>query len=447
MRTLAAPPRFEAYERLAERRAAGDIDPVLLDDERRRLHVRATLLEDHAHRIRSAPESVRAKFDKLAKSPYRFFRGTALLFYRDLAGYDTHLPAVLTLGDVHPENFGVMPSVDGTPFFGVNDFDEACIAPYTFDLRRGAVGFELGARAAGASKKARRKIVRKFLRGYFTGLADFAQDDREMSHQFRLDNSPKIIRDLIEDAMTSREAFLADLCDPETGGFAPSKKIVPKSSEIELLSDAIARYAASNEKLADDGLEVIDVARRRGSGTASLGLPRWWVLVRVASEPDDRPRVLELKRSRVSALNGLTGRERDDREAARIVQSQRVHLVGGDRYFGHVEIGGESFMVRERSPFKDAYDVDDLSPKQLKRYAAVCGWALAQAHARSDEDFEEIEDDVERRILESCDVAVTIEDLLRDGLARADRVVRDWKRFKSDLALGAFDVPTSHLGD
>lgn len=56
------------------------------------------------------PEGAQAKFDKLVKSAFVFFRGTALIFYRDYAGMDAHLPQVFTIGDVHPENFGVMPN-------------------------------------------------------------------------------------------------------------------------------------------------------------------------------------------------------------------------------------------------------------------------------------------------------------------------------------------------
>ena len=55
------------------------------------------------------------------------------------------MPAVFALGDVHPANFGGMPSADNVPIFGVNDFDEAHYAPFTWDLKRGAVGFLLAA--------------------------------------------------------------------------------------------------------------------------------------------------------------------------------------------------------------------------------------------------------------------------------------------------------------
>jgi hypothetical protein len=80
--------RTEVYGKFAQRRAEGEIFilPTMLPPEERRLHVRRTLREDHQFRIRNRPEGAEEKFDKLAKSLFKFFRGTALLYYRDYAG-------------------------------------------------------------------------------------------------------------------------------------------------------------------------------------------------------------------------------------------------------------------------------------------------------------------------------------------------------------------------
>ena len=123
--------RTELFQKYAQARARGEIRamPTMYNKEQRRLYVRQTLREDHQFRIKNRPEGAQAKFDKLANEPFVFFRGTALMYYRDYAGTDAHLPQVFTIGDVHPENFGVMPNEDGAPFFGVNDFDEAHVAP------------------------------------------------------------------------------------------------------------------------------------------------------------------------------------------------------------------------------------------------------------------------------------------------------------------------------
>src|SRR6058998_3000919 len=45
-------------------------------------------------------------------------------------------PEVLSVGDLHVENFGTWRDAEGRLVWGVNDFDEACPLPYTNDLVR-----------------------------------------------------------------------------------------------------------------------------------------------------------------------------------------------------------------------------------------------------------------------------------------------------------------------
>ena len=152
----AAPSLTDYFTKLAKKAAKGHpvFTPRMLPKLERRLYLRQVLIEDHSDRIKNNPEGAQRKFDKLASEPFKFFRGTALVFYRDYVGHDLHLPKVFTIGDVHPSNFGVMPNESNVPFFGANDFDEACLAPFSYDLKRGATGFYLGAREeAGFSKK------------------------------------------------------------------------------------------------------------------------------------------------------------------------------------------------------------------------------------------------------------------------------------------------------
>ena len=75
----------------------------------------------------------------MAESPFPFLRAT---FYRwvqrwpevcpDLAA----APAVLSVGDLHIENFGTWRDAEGRLIWGINDFDEAYPMPYTIDLVR-----------------------------------------------------------------------------------------------------------------------------------------------------------------------------------------------------------------------------------------------------------------------------------------------------------------------
>ena len=439
--------RFEAFRMLAESRARGEMVflPRMLAGHDRRTHVRQTLREDHQVRIARRNEEAAAKFDKLAGSLYSFFRGTCLLFYRDLAGEDAWMPTVLTLGDVHPENFGVMPSADNVPIFGVNDFDEAFYAPFTWDLKRGAVGFMIGAQVEGGhGRTQQRKIARAFVEGYVDAIRDFAANGTEKQRQMRQDNAPELIADLIEDALEDRQAWLErKYLDEFRRGFRADDEHVPLTSRREEFQEVLDRYVAESGLVVPDrarGMRVKDVCERLGQGTASLGLPRYYLLVEGPNADGSDDLILELKQARRSALSGLTPPSDFlvDGQGDRIAHAQRVQLVRGDVFYGSVEFEDMSFMVRERAPYRDDIDLDDLSKKEWRRYARICGGVLAHAHALSDE-IGEVDHDIEPLIVEAMGPReLFVDDVVAFAGESADRVRADHEHFRADHALGAF---------
>jgi hypothetical protein len=92
-----------------------------------------------ASRIKVIPADVELKHQRMAENPFPFLRAT---FYRwvqrwsevcpDLAA----APMVLSVGDLHIENFGTWRDAEGRLIWGINDFDEAYAMPYTNDLVR-----------------------------------------------------------------------------------------------------------------------------------------------------------------------------------------------------------------------------------------------------------------------------------------------------------------------
>ena len=92
-------------------------------------------------------ETTIGKHRRMAENPFRFLRGSAQLFYFDLAGGVLQLPGALTeavplttvMGDCHISNFGFMTeegSHGDDVVFAPNDFDDACIGHAAWDLLR-----------------------------------------------------------------------------------------------------------------------------------------------------------------------------------------------------------------------------------------------------------------------------------------------------------------------
>ena len=88
------------------------------------------------------------KHEQMRKHPFPFLRAT---FYRWAqrwphdAGPLAQAPEIVAVGDLHVENFGLWRDKEGRLVWGINDFDEACRAPYTNDLLRLAVSAMLAA--------------------------------------------------------------------------------------------------------------------------------------------------------------------------------------------------------------------------------------------------------------------------------------------------------------
>src|SRR6187551_1231786 len=96
------------------------------------------------------PAAFRRKFRKMAASPFAFYRGSASLFYADQTGeyaddsfLDQWTSRVWIHGDLHAENFGTYMNSDGRLVFNVNDFDEAYVGPFSWDLKRFAASVAL----------------------------------------------------------------------------------------------------------------------------------------------------------------------------------------------------------------------------------------------------------------------------------------------------------------
>jgi len=82
---------------------------------------------------------LRLKHQRMAKSAFPFLRAT---FYRwvqiwpEVCPGIAKAPHLLAVGDLHIENFGTWRDIEGRLIWGVNDFDEAAVFPYTLDLVR-----------------------------------------------------------------------------------------------------------------------------------------------------------------------------------------------------------------------------------------------------------------------------------------------------------------------
>ncbi|GLC97140.1 hypothetical protein Tamer19_65490 [Cupriavidus sp. TA19] len=109
------------------------------------------------------------KHERMRKDAHTFLRATyfrwakgALRFAADCLD----APSVLAIGDCHVENFGTWRDAEGRQVWGVNDFDDAAIMPYSLDLVRLATSATLAQRRESPAPD----VCAAILEGYVNGI-------------------------------------------------------------------------------------------------------------------------------------------------------------------------------------------------------------------------------------------------------------------------------------
>jgi uncharacterized protein (DUF2252 family) len=116
---------------------------------------------------------LKLKHQHMEEAAFPFLRAT---FYRwvqvwpEVCPELAKAPHVLGVGDLHVENFGTWRDVEGRLVWGVNDFDEAAMVPYSIDLVRLATSALLAIESGHLSLKAR-DACDVILDGYRKSLA------------------------------------------------------------------------------------------------------------------------------------------------------------------------------------------------------------------------------------------------------------------------------------
>ncbi|WP_040579625.1 DUF2252 family protein [Methylobacter tundripaludum] len=82
------------------------------------------------------PDRLIMKYCAMRTDAFAFLRGTCHLFYQDWPANSplNDAPSAWICGDLHLENFGSFKGENRLTYFDINDFDEAALAPATWEL-------------------------------------------------------------------------------------------------------------------------------------------------------------------------------------------------------------------------------------------------------------------------------------------------------------------------
>ncbi|MFH9422689.1 DUF2252 domain-containing protein [Streptomyces sp. NPDC017529] len=355
------------------------------------------------------PAAFRVKFRKMAASAFAFYRGTACLFYHDLQArgdgpeggpyVDERTGQVWIHGDLHAENFGTYMDATGRLIFNVNDFDEAYVGPFTWDLKRFAASVALIGYAKALSDEQIGELVGIYATAYrerIHALATGAKDDDVPPFTLDTADGP-----LLGALRMARSLTRFGLLESMTEIRDFERRFAAGGGTVEL--DAATRYKVlaafdgyletlpESSLTRPDSYRVKDVVGRRGIGIGSAGLPSYNILLEGNSDALENDVVIYMKQAQTPAVSRhitdprVRGYFRH--EGHRTVISQRALQDHADPWLGWTELDGAGQLVAEISPYAvdlDWSDIDD--PAEIAAVVADLGRATAAMHAAADDE-------------------------------------------------------------
>ena len=427
----------------------------------RRAQIVEVLDDAFAPLMRADPKAFRAKYRKMAADPHAFYRGSACLFYADVTVEDDpftdeHSGRIWIHGDLHVENFGTYLNSDGRLVFDINDFDEAYLGRFTWDLQRFAASLALVGWQKALPEDDVRRLIGRFVRSYLAQVDEYrkSEDDDFALH---LDNTSGPIHAALRAARLQRRA---DLLDGQTV-IRDGVRRFDEDASIRRLSRSertkvVRAFKGYLETIPDDKrfdrrlfYDLRDVVGKSGFGIGSAGLPAYNLLVEGYSQALDNDVVLSMKQANIPAVSRFVDSGDVDSyfesEGHRTVVSQRALQVHTDPLLGHTTIDGVGFVVSEVSPYEVDLDWSGLTePDDIREVVDLLGRATAKIHCASDEDSEQ--DLVDLQVEEA--IADSLEGRRREftawltdwGMDYSDRVREDHAHFVTAFREGQVGV-------
>ncbi|WP_395338314.1 DUF2252 family protein [Ningiella sp. W23] len=375
---------------------------------------------------------------KMCSSPFVFFRGSAQIFYADLASgflpssnaFDK-VPLTTIMGDCHTSNFGFF-SEEGSfgeqLVFSLNDFDDACIGMAQWDLLRFLSSLCLVKSHCEPLVCSRSKSKPENSEPCkYEGKALITNEQVKNAMNAFLDAYTEVLEQGLN--RKSNKAHFLDQCFDSFALPSALQKRYKKAKKIHIggehflskssLAKAVDVYAfplrfkQGVDKYCRTGFDadeiknafspyffdhILDVVMRKQSGTGSINMDRYYVLIgpeKATCEADlSLCHVVEIKQQREAApIHYFKNLHHQNQlnPAHLTIKCQRRMQRKQDYVLDEAYYQKQHWLVRSRHHAKVGIDpehigIGDINVKQggFGVYAAACGQELARAHCRGD---------------------------------------------------------------
>jgi len=293
------------------------------------------------------------QYQRMAVSPFTFFRGSAIIQARDLVTTNVSGIIVQACGGCHLANFGGFASPERRLVFDINDFDETFPGPWEWDLKPLCASLMLASRDCKFSKSNANAAVRAAAGEYRKRMAEFAEMTvleryyasvtlEAVQHRFR--NDPDMSARLLKKEKQSHSRT--------SDGVVPKLTVVV-DGQHKIKDDPPALYHYQSftrdfekhrqtfieqykQSLQADRRLLYEVYQHQDSvvkvvGVGSVGT-RCFVSLLLADEDD--PLILQFKEAGRSVLEPPGGKSRYENQGYRVVAGQRQMQAASDIFLG-----------------------------------------------------------------------------------------------------------------
>lgn len=301
----------------------------------------------------------------MASDPFIFLRATYYRWaqiYPEICPELQNTPKLLSVADLHIENFGTWRDEEGRLIWGINDFDEAYPLPYANDLVRLATSANLAIQANHLRIKLPEACA-TILAGYTEGMA-------KEGKAFVLEEENKPLRLLA----------LSRLRDP----FHFWQKLDTQVSPARLVPGSVKKILT--QSLPESA--VIDRIVKRQAGQGSLGRQRFVALAHLAGARIAR----EAKALAPSACLYADG---DDRSTKIFYAKILKRAIRCPDPFVHIEA---TWVLRRLAPDCSRIDLSTLPEGRDENMLLFCmGWEIANIHTGTLEKRKDVLKDLRSR--------------------------------------------------
>ena len=299
------------------------------------------------------PHLAPIRFGRMLRDPFAFLRGAPAVMACDLAGTPATGLAVQACGDCHLANFGLFASPERKLVFDINDFDETLRAAWEWDVKRLAASLVVAARVNGFAEDRCAEVAVRSAASYRKHMHEFAEMSPLEIWYFHIDADDLVVNAADEEARRLREQMATK------ARLRVGERLLPKITEQVGQRRHFVESPPLTTRVHDE--RALRIVRR--------GIEHY---------------LQTLEEARQSVLTPFAGPSPYANQGQRVVAGQRMIQAASDIFLGWLRArDGHDYYVRQLRDMKYSAPIDELEPCGLDRYADLCGWALARAHARS----------------------------------------------------------------